>query len=131
MSVLDTDILIGLIRKDPDALEKLQELAEKGDAVKTTVINACELYKGAFLSEEPSKEQKRIEGLLRNMGHISLTTDLAPAIGQISPEMERAGTPMGDFDVMIAMMTSEAGEILITRNVRHFERLKGLSVETW
>lgn len=131
MSVLDTDMIVGLIRKNQDALEKLQELAGKGDAVKTTVVNACELYKGAFLSKNPSREQRRVDELVRNMGHISLSMDLAPAIGQISAEMKRAGTPMDDFDIMIAVMTTEAGETLITRNVKHFERIKGLSVETW
>ncbi|MFQ5910246.1 MAG: type II toxin-antitoxin system VapC family toxin [Thermoplasmata archaeon] len=131
MSVLDTDMLVGLIRKDADALEKLLELAGKGDAVKTTVVNACELYKGAFLSNDPSREHQRVDELVRNMGHISLSMELAPAIGQISAEMERAGTPIGDFDIMIAVMTTEAGETLITRNVKHFERIPGVSVETW
>ncbi|MFQ5838773.1 MAG: type II toxin-antitoxin system VapC family toxin [Thermoplasmata archaeon] len=131
MSVLDTDFLVGLLRGDPDALRKLRGLAEEGDTVVTTVINACELYRGAFLSRAPSSARDKVERLLRGMEQLDLASALASSIGEVSADMLRRGTPIGDFDTIIGVMARDAGQPLITRNVGHFGRIEDLVVDAW
>jgi len=52
MACLETDFLIALIRKDKDALEKLENLLAVGARITTPPLNAAELFKGAYLSEK-------------------------------------------------------------------------------
>jgi predicted nucleic acid-binding protein len=131
MTVLDTDFLVALLRNDADAMHKLKELEAEGKEARTTVINACELYKGAALAKDPPIERRRVDSFLRNLGQLDLTADLAPAVGEISSGLEVLGTAIGDFDVMIGAITRAAGESLVTRNAKHFERIEGLTVEAW
>jgi len=41
------------------------------------------------------------------------------------------GSPIGDFDEMIAAHALALDAILVTDNVRHFERISGLRIENW
>ena len=46
-------------------------------------------------------------------------------------ELERLGTPIGPFDVLIAGTARAHGATLITHNTREFGRIEGLAVEDW
>jgi len=41
------------------------------------------------------------------------------------------GSPIGDLDAMIAGIALTHGESVVTTNLKHFERVEGLQVETW
>jgi len=41
------------------------------------------------------------------------------------------GTPVADFDLLIGAAAIAHGMTLVTNNTRHFQRLKGLSLEDW
>jgi tRNA(fMet)-specific endonuclease VapC len=45
--------------------------------------------------------------------------------------LERAGTPIGPYDLLIAAQALRSGSTLVTANVREFRRVPGLAVEDW
>jgi tRNA(fMet)-specific endonuclease VapC len=45
--------------------------------------------------------------------------------------LRRLGQPISDFDLLIGATAIHYGLILVTNNVKHFERMKGLSIENW
>ena len=51
--------------------------------------------------------------------------------GQIRAELERAGTPVGTHDMLIAAHARSEGLVIVTRNRREFDRIAGLRVENW
>ncbi|MES1208465.1 MAG: VapC toxin family PIN domain ribonuclease, partial [Pseudomonadota bacterium] len=51
--------------------------------------------------------------------------------GRIGSILAERGTPIGDFDVLIAAHAVALRCTLVTNNVRHFARVPGLSVENW
>ena len=51
--------------------------------------------------------------------------------GQIRAELARRGTPIGPYDVMIAGHARSEGLVVVSNNVREFERVEGLRVENW
>ena len=51
--------------------------------------------------------------------------------GQIRGQLERAGTPIGTYDTLIAAQAVRRNAILVTANVNEFERIPGLRVEDW
>ncbi|MFQ5908389.1 MAG: type II toxin-antitoxin system VapC family toxin [Thermoplasmata archaeon] len=131
MSVLDTDFLVGLLRQDPEAQEKLQSLAAEGDTAMTTVVNALELYKGAFLSRAPTSARESVDGLLERVERLDLEASLAPHVAEVAADLIRRGRSIGDFDTIIGTMALAVRQAVVTRNVDHFRRIPGLQVETW
>ena len=64
MTCLDTDFIVDLLRRSPDAEKKLENLTSDGDRLNTTPLNASELYKGAYSSSRPLEEAKKVRRLL-------------------------------------------------------------------
>jgi len=55
----------------------------------------------------------------------------AKIYGQVRATLERAGTPIGAYDLMIAAHCLCSRSTLITNNVKEFERVPGLILENW
>ena len=51
--------------------------------------------------------------------------------GRLRARLRGLGAPIGDFDEMIAAHALSLGAVLVTDNVRHFERVGGLVIENW
>jgi predicted nucleic acid-binding protein len=58
---LDTSVLVPLLRKEEHALSVLRDAADKGAKVSTTVVSLCELYAGAYASEDEPKEKPDVD----------------------------------------------------------------------
>ena len=59
MVCLDTSVLVPIIRKEKKVIERLRMEAENGTDISTTMISLCELYTGAYGSNNPQKELKK------------------------------------------------------------------------
>ncbi len=51
--------------------------------------------------------------------------------GEIRAALAASGTPIGPYDVQIAGQARARGLVLVSRNLREFQRVDGLSVENW
>jgi tRNA(fMet)-specific endonuclease VapC len=131
MVCLDTSVLVALIRKDQAAMNKLRAEAEVGGTISTTIINLCELYAGAYGSKAPQRELQRVQDLLSQMGILELDVGATKRYGELVNDDELKREPIGDFDLMIASIALQQNEKLVTRNLRHFNRVPGLVVEQW
>ena len=131
MVCLETDFLIALIRKDEKAIAKLRELVEKGERLTTTPINASELFKGAYKSKNVDENLKIVRGILGRLTLLEFNITASDIYGQISAELERRGEPIGEMDTLIASIALAHNERILTRNVKHYSRIRGLEIETW
>ena len=59
------------------------------------------------------------------------TEEAALAYGELKEAIERAGTPVGDMDVIIGSIALAIGAGVATANPRDFRRLPGLQVDEW
>jgi tRNA(fMet)-specific endonuclease VapC len=128
---LDTSVLVALIRKDQAAIDGLTAEAERGGTVSTTVVNLCELYSGAYGSQNPQKELAKVQDLVSDLGLLELDAGAAKRYGELVNDAILRRAPIGDFDLIIASIALEQGEKLVTRNVKHFSRVPGLATEQW
>lgn len=55
----------------------------------------------------------------------------AAAYGEVRASLERAGTPIGPLDLLIASHALSLDRAVITNHVREFTRVVGLRVEDW
>ena len=62
---------------------------------------------------------------------LPLETPADDAYGSLRAALERAGTPIGANDMIIAAQALSLGLIMVTDNVREFSRVPGLKVENW
>ena len=62
---------------------------------------------------------------------VDFTPGAASASAAIRAELARVGKPIGPYDLMIAGHARALSLTLVTRNLREFRRVRGLSVEKW
>lgn len=112
---LDNDILVGFIRGEMPAKAKINELRNRGELLQISVITACELWQGVFLSKNIPTNAKIIQDLLSNFNLVEFNEEDVIQFGQIFAQLQKAGKMIG----------------LITHNISHFERIPLLKIEDW
>lgn len=130
MKVVDTTFLISLLRNDPRTLEKARELDEEGGAA-TTVINVFEITYGVYRSmSDTGRRLEAVRRALLNLDVFPLDYRSAVRAAEIAGTLDREGMSIDPFDALVAGIALENGaDRLVTRNVSHFERIRGLQVE--
>ncbi len=127
--LLDTNIVIYAIKKRPPAV---REAFKRYDGqMSISSITWGELVYGAEKSAYTEKNQKDIEGLASRLQVLPFEEQAATHFGQIRAELYRMGKPIGPYDMMIAGHARSKGLILVTNNVREFQRVPGLRIENW
>jgi len=127
-TVIDTDILIDLLRNVKKVVGFLAEIEERGNLLSTTVINAFELYYGAHKSKEREQNLLATRKLLNRLILLPLELGSAKTAGRIYAELETKGQPIGLRDALIGAITLTRGYTVVTRNVEHFQKITGLTV---
>ena len=128
--LLDTNICIySLNRRPPEVLERLGQVGPA--AVAISVVTLLELRHGAEKSQEPAKSHRKLDLFLRPMPILDFDQPAAELGGRVRAELDRRGTPVGDLDSLIAAHALSRGLVLVTNNVREFERVDSLRIENW
>lgn len=127
--LLDTDTCIYALKQNSEVLRKL--LSTEREAVMVSVITEGELRTGAAKSSSPVKTLRLVENFLRPLLLIDFTSDDAVAYAGVRARLERAGTPIGPLDTLIASQAVARKLTLVTNNEREFRRVTGLTVENW
>ena len=122
MTLLDTDILVGLLKGTPDAIQKIKFLETKGDPIVTTTITAYELLKGAYLSNSCEENLAKVTDIISNMQILDLSFNACREAAKIYKELKINGRMVGEFDILIAAIIRTNNETLITRD-QHFDLL--------
>ncbi|MDQ6803007.1 MAG: type II toxin-antitoxin system VapC family toxin [Acidobacteriota bacterium] len=127
--LLDTDTCIYALKRKERVIERL--LAAPREDVLISVITEAELRTGAAKSSTPSKTLERVENFLSPIALIEFASDDAIAYAIVRAKLERAGTPIGPLDTLIAAQAVARKLTLVTNNEREFRRVTSLSVENW
>ena len=126
--ILDTDTVSYAFRDIGRVASRIKEHTPSGICI--SAITLAELRFGAS-----QKRSKRIHGLIdafvSQVPVMAFDDAAATRFGEIAADLAESGTQIGDLDAMIAAHALDLDATLITNNVRHFRRVKGLRVETW
>ena len=128
--MLDTDICIYIIKRKPEQIIKRFEKLSPGD-VCLSVVTVSELYAGVEKSAFPERNREALEQFLLPFDIFGYGIEEAKIYGQIRAALEKLGTPIGAYDLMIAAHCLCRCFTLITNNSREFERVPGLIIENW
>lgn len=131
MVVLDSDILVGILRGEKDAVDFVDKIETEGEKLNTTVINACELFQGALLHHKKDETLKKVENLLSSFGLLIFTSPVSLIAAEIFVELRKKGTMIDVEDIYIAAISRLNDEAVVTRNTKHFNAIKGLAIKKW
>ena len=127
--LLDTDTCIYALKQRAAVLERM--LSRSRADVAVSVISEAELRRGAAKSSSPVKTMRLVENFLGPLAIVEFTSSDATSYANIRAKLERAGTPIGPFDTLIAAQALGRKLILVSNNEREFGRVAGLRVENW
>lgn len=127
--MLDTNICIFTMKNKPEQVREVFK-AHHGQLCISTVT-LMELIYGAEKSSNPGRNLADVEGFAARLDVLKYDQDAAAHTGQLRAELAKAGTPIGPYDHMIAGHARSQGLILVTNNLREFNRVPGLRVEDW
>ena len=127
--LLDTDTCIFALKRNASVLDRLLSRSRADIAV--SVITEAELRTGAARSSSPVKTSHLLENFLRPLAVVEFTSADATTYAQIRAKLERAGTPIGPLDTLIAAQAISRKLVLVTNNEREFGRVPGLRLENW
>jgi tRNA(fMet)-specific endonuclease VapC len=106
-------------------------IAEVGEsAVATSIVVAAELRFGAT-RRGSERLTAQLDAVLRLLPVLPLDGDIDIRYGLLRTDLERRGLPIGGNDMLIAAHALSLDAILVTDNVRDFERVAGLPIENW
>ena len=128
---LDTDFLVALLRNNPDAVKKAEELDSTDMEISTTTMNAFELYFGAYRSASAEKNLKETDELLDSLTLLTLSKESSKKASEILLRLFKIGEPVDVRDVIIAGIALVENNVLLARNIAHFSRIIGLTLEEW
>ena len=133
MILLDTSFLIDLLRERKNAINKAVELVNR-DKLSTTYVNIYELLIGIYSKEGVDNEKRleTVENLTEKLEILTLEKHSTIKSAKIGGELMLKGRIVGDTDNMIAGIALSNGiNTIVTRDKEHFERIKGIKVESY
>ena len=127
--LLDTSILSHLVRQPQGSVaERIADVGE--DNVLTSIVVACELRYGAA-KRGSRKLSRQVEAVLGAITVLPLEAGVDRHYGAIRVALEKAGTPIGANDMLIAAQARAIHAVCVTANTAEFKRVPGLKVENW
>jgi predicted nucleic acid-binding protein len=121
MIIADTDILIDYLAGRRPGAEAVSRALRQGQ-LQTTTLNCFELLAGVG----NIRQQEGALALLASMPILPLDFDAARRAAEVHRQLARSGIRIGMGDSLIAGIVLARGATLLTRNIRHFERVPGL-----
>jgi tRNA(fMet)-specific endonuclease VapC len=127
--LLDTNICVYAIKRDPRVLRNLQE--HSPDDFGISAITVAELLFGAAKSSRPQQTRSSVDAFLKPFEILPFGREAAEDYAEIRLQLEKVGRPIGERDLLIAATATSRRLTVVTHNVREFSRVSGLKVEDW
>ena len=130
--LIDTSILIDFERGLIDITPHIK--GREKEEFFLSVISASELLHGVFRAKDSNIRSRRsafVEGILERFSIIPIDITAARIHSQLWANLESHGTMIGLHDLWLAATCISTGYILVTSNLREFERVPGLKIECW
>ncbi len=124
--LIDTDWMADYLGGYGTAARLLDSVASEGLGI--SIITFGEIYEGIYFGNDPAGNEAIFQQVLTWVEVVMLTEDTMQRFARLRGTLRRQGRPLADPDLLIAATALEHGLTLVTRNVRHFERIAGLSV---
>ena len=133
MICLDTNIVIAVINQRAAAVrQRLMTTLHEGTIVGIPTVVLYELWYGIKKSARAQQNADALDNFLAlDVTPWPFEAEDAEEAGDVRAALERLGTPIGPYDVLIAAQARRRGAILVTANKNEFARVPGLQTQDW
>jgi tRNA(fMet)-specific endonuclease VapC len=126
--LLDTNAVLGLLNGSAPALTRRVRRVPPAEIGVSSIV-VYELFYGAYKSARMARNLAIIDDI--QLQTLEFDREDARRAGAVRAALEQRGTPIGAYDLLIAGQALARRLTLISRNLREFERIEGLSVRNW
>jgi predicted nucleic acid-binding protein len=130
MKCIDSDLLVAILRGNADAQSKMDELDTEGRNA-TTSINAFEIFYGAARSSKREKNLDEAKRMISRLEVMPLDIESANKAAVVAADLAEKGEQIDFRDVLVAGIALTNELSLVTKNARHFARIRNLTLESW
>ena len=133
MICLDTNAVIEVLNNRISPVRtRIDAAIRRGRPLAMSSIVLFELRYGAAKSARPERNAQRILDFLSGPIEVLAFVDAdAEEAGDIRAALERAGTLIGPYDILVAAQARQRDALLVTTNEREFARVPRLKFEDW
>jgi tRNA(fMet)-specific endonuclease VapC len=131
--LLDTNAVVALLRNKPARVrERFREAQQAGDYLAISSVVLFELWYGVAKSGRIQENTERLRILLSgDLDVLDFDDEDAQTAGRTRADLEKDGTPIGAYDLLIASQALRRGLTVVTTNTGEFSRVAGLSWQDW
>jgi tRNA(fMet)-specific endonuclease VapC len=133
MHLFDTNTVSYVLRGEGGVGARMLALKRDQVAVPAVVVYELRFGLARLDGTRPSARalMQGAETLLAALRTVAFDEACAAAAAALRADLERAGTPLGPIDTLIAATALATHSVLVTRNTREFGRVRGLELEDW
>lgn len=126
---LDTDVVIEILRGNEVVIKRMKTLSPD-TFIYVTGLTIYELYKGVLYIGSKKLEHD-LEKFIDSIEVLQLDSYIERKAGEIFAHLKKKGELINDADILIAATVLANDSVLVTNNVKHFDRIKDLKLENW
>lgn len=129
-ALIDTNILSFFFHNSSLVVERFKAYLRVHGKINISIITYYEILSGL----KHRDAQKQLTSFLNFVSYnevLPLTTSSTTIAADIYANLRNKGTPVDDIDILIAGIAIANNLIIVTNNVKHFEKIEGLEIEDW
>ena len=127
---LDTNIISAFLKKDLRVVRRVSDYLESFDRLTINIISYYEILRG--LKDLGNEEKlRKFEEFVQENEFISIGKDAVIKAAEIYAYLKKQGNLIEDADILMASIAIVENLVLVTNNIKHFDRIESLSTENW
>jgi tRNA(fMet)-specific endonuclease VapC len=130
VTMLDSDVLSALMRRDTKAVERARDYLSSHSQLAFSLVTRYEILRG-LKAKHATTQLVKFEEFCATCQVIPVTEAVADCASDVYAKLYQNGALIGDADILIAATALTHGLVLSTNNRAHFERIDGLQIVTW
>ena len=129
-TLLDTDVLSGLMRKSPSALKRATVYLVDHQQLTISLITRFEILRG-LKAKNAATQLAAFDSFCANNEVLPMTDEVIVRAADIYADLHSRGQLIPDADILIAATALENGCQLSTNNLADFARIANLRIDNW
>ena len=128
--LLDTDTLSAYMRREPTVVARIEDYLLSHRELSFSLMTRYEILRGLKARGATSKLRAFAE-LCSISNILALTDEVIDRAADVYADLYRRGELIGEGDILIASTALVYGLVMVTNNVKHFNRIADLQVDNW
>ena len=134
--LIDSTLLVEAERGGLSPEQLVAAVLERWEDVELAIsaMSAGELFHGCWRADTPARRARReefVESLLATVPVVPLGLEVMRVFGEVDAGLRAAGSRLPTSDLLVACTALCRGDAVLTGNLRHFDRVPGLTVHRW